>query len=229
MLHPHRQRPYTRILLAASLTWAAAICGPQARATSPGAARSATTAPRTRAPLVLWIERLGTGRAVRVRVADGHGRIDYAALPVLRELFRDVRSGRDHPVHFRLAWVLARLSAAFPAHPVILVSGYRNHSRSAKKSRHLRGRAADVRIPGVPNRVVVEWLRRNLRGIGVGYYPNSSFVHVDVRRHDALWVDYAGPGEPPCYDPNPVRAFRSGEADRLSRSEARRRCASRGR
>jgi hypothetical protein len=33
--------------------------------------------------------------------------------------------------------------------------------------------------------------------VGVGYYPNSSFVHLDVRETNTYWVDYAGPGEAP--------------------------------
>jgi hypothetical protein len=53
----------------------------------------------------------------------------------------------------------------------------------------------------VPNAVVCEFLRE-LEDVGVGYYPNSSFVHLDVRDHSAYWVDYAGPGEPPRSTPN---------------------------
>ena len=38
---------------------------------------------------------------------------------------------------------------------------------------------------------------RTLSDVGVGYYPNSSFVHLDVRDTNTYWVDYAGPGEAP--------------------------------
>jgi hypothetical protein len=31
----------------------------------------------------------------------------------------------------------------------------------------------------------------------VGYYPNSSFLHLDVRGYNSYWIDYAGPGEAP--------------------------------
>jgi hypothetical protein len=37
---------------------------------------------------------------------------------------------------------------------------------------------------------------------GCGYYPNSSFVHVDVRQPGTghvAWIDASGPGEPPHY------------------------------
>ena len=56
--------------------------------------------------------------------------------------------------------------------------------------------AVDFSIQGVPNTVLRDYLRR-FRNCGVGYYPNSSFVHLDVRTSAAYWVDYAGPGEAP--------------------------------
>jgi hypothetical protein len=34
----------------------------------------------------------------------------------------------------------------------------------------------------------------------VGYYPNSTFVHLDVRDTPATWIDYSKPGEPPRYN-----------------------------
>src|SRR5690606_9609465 len=34
---------------------------------------------------------------------------------------------------------------------------------------------------------------------GVGYYPNSYFVHMDVREDRGYWVDRSGPGEPADY------------------------------
>jgi len=49
----------------------------------------------------------------------------------------------------------------------------------AKNSLHMYGKAADVRLPqsdlSALRRVAV-----SLRGGGVGYYPKSQFVHVDV-------------------------------------------------
>jgi hypothetical protein len=44
---------------------------------------------------------------------------------------------------------------------------------------------------------------QELSETGVGYYPNSTFVHVDVRPDAAYWVDRSGPGEPPDYGPWP--------------------------
>jgi hypothetical protein len=76
-----------------------------------------------------------------------------------------------------------------------VVSGWRDHSYF-EDSRHKHSQAVDFSIPGVANTVLRDYVRR-FRNCGIGYYPNSSFVHLDVRDAAAYWVDYAGPGEAP--------------------------------
>ncbi|HEY0711832.1 MAG TPA: hypothetical protein VGF45_04105, partial [Polyangia bacterium] len=54
---------------------------------------------------------------------------------------------------------------------------------------------------------------------GVGYYPNSSFVHLDIRRGaSAFWIDYSGPGENAIYAKNALEDLRSGRAERWRRT-----------
>ena len=56
----------------------------------------------------------------------------------------------------------------------------REHSRGvAEHSQHSEGKAIDIRIPGVPTRIVQK-AALSLAAGGVGYYPHSQFVHVDV-------------------------------------------------
>ena len=60
-----------------------------------------------------------------------------------------------------------------------------------------------------------DFLRSAFQRIGVGYYPNSDFVHLDVRaRVSAFWIDYSGPGERAKYSRNP-----EGDLERESVSE----------
>jgi LysM repeat protein len=99
----------------------------------------------------------------------------------------------------RLIRLLAQVSDAFGGRDVRIVSGYRTQSW-VSASKHKDGRALDFSIPGVPNEALRDYLR-TLLNVGVGYYPNSSFVHLDVREGSAYWVDYAGPGEPPRKHP----------------------------
>src|SRR5262249_2532252 len=59
---------------------------------------------------------------------------------------------------------------------LFIISGYRPASVG---SMHSTGRAIDFRIEGVKNEDVVAFCK-TLGDTGCGYYPNSSFVHVDV-------------------------------------------------
>jgi uncharacterized protein YcbK (DUF882 family) len=45
----------------------------------------------------------------------------------------------------------------------------------------MAGKAIDIRIPGVPTRTLRDAAIK-IEGGGVGYYPRSDFVHVDVGR-----------------------------------------------
>lgn len=93
---------------------------------------------------------------------------------------------------------LAAIAKRFPNRPISLVSGYRPASRG---SLHQHGKALDLRVAGVSNEELVTFCR-TLPDTGCGYYPNSSFVHVDVRSPGAgkvTWIDSSGPGEAPNY------------------------------
>lgn len=91
--------------------------------------------------------------------------------------------------HFTAEGKTARLS---------LVSGVRPTSSG---SLHATGRALDFRLDGVKNEEIVKYCK-TIDDTGCGYYPNSSFVHVDVRDLAAghvSWIDASGPGESPRY------------------------------
>jgi uncharacterized protein YcbK (DUF882 family) len=51
----------------------------------------------------------------------------------------------------------------------------------AKRSLHMQGKAIDIRIPGI-ELADVRRAGLALKGGGVGYYPGSNFVHLDVGR-----------------------------------------------
>ena len=52
----------------------------------------------------------------------------------------------------------------------------------AKKSLHMSGMAADIRIPGVPLTALknAAYALQALNTGGVGYYPSNGFVHIDT-------------------------------------------------
>lgn len=49
----------------------------------------------------------------------------------------------------------------------------------AQNSYHMRGQAIDFRIDGI-SLAKVRKVAANLNKGGVGYYPRSNFVHIDV-------------------------------------------------
>jgi LysM repeat protein len=109
---------------------------------------------------------------------------------------------KDFRMNDRLLTTLAQVSDHFGGRPLRVVSGYRTTSW-VEESKHPLGRACDFVVLGVPNTVLRDYLR-TLDSVGVGYYPNSTFVHLDVREKNTYWVDYAGPGEPPRLTPTAV-------------------------
>lgn len=93
---------------------------------------------------------------------------------------------------------LQAIADKFPGKTITLVSGYRPAS---KGSPHQAARAFDIRIDGVTNESLVAFCK-TLQDTGCGYYPNSYFVHVDVRKEGVghvYWIDTSGPGEKPNY------------------------------
>jgi hypothetical protein len=93
---------------------------------------------------------------------------------------------------------LAKVTERYPDRVVSVVSGYRPQSEG---SLHQHGRAIDIQVEGVENTELVAFCR-SLKDTGCGYYPNSYFVHLDVRKPGTgtvSWIDASGPGEPPRY------------------------------
>ena len=129
------------------------------------------------------------------------GQLNRATLPGLTKILRHVASDSKKSVDPRLAYLIGLVSDHFGGKKIHVVSGYRPFSKKqyTPHSNHNLGRAMDFSIEGVPNTVVRDYCR-TLADAGVGYYPNSTFVHLDVRTGKAYWVDYSGPGEAPRYD-----------------------------
>ncbi len=136
-------------------------------------------------------------------VLTSRGKLIPKARDAIERMFASWRTGVEHDIDTRLIQLVVRVSDTFGGRPLRVVSGYREHS-FAEESKHKVGRAFDFSIPGIPNALVRDYLR-TLRHVGVGYYPNATHVHLDVREESAYWVDEAGPGEPPRYLGSPPK------------------------
>jgi uncharacterized protein YcbK (DUF882 family) len=110
-----------------------------------------------------------------------------------REIARVMRDGRTDQVHtidHRLVDLMARLRGTLrSSEPVQVVCGYRSPETNemlhettegvASNSLHMVGEAVDLRVVDRPLRYVRK-VAVGLKAGGVGYYPHSNFVHVDV-------------------------------------------------
>jgi uncharacterized protein YcbK (DUF882 family) len=128
------------------------------------------------------------------------GKITDGARTGIEKVLASWRTGQHQPINDRLIKLLVKVSDHFGGRAIRVVSGYRPYSPSqyTPHSRHNTGHAVDFSIPGVPNSVLRDYCR-TLPNVGCGYYPNSSFVHMDVRETSAYWVDFSGPGQAPRY------------------------------
>jgi uncharacterized protein YcbK (DUF882 family) len=158
-------------------------------------------------PLAFTPKRPGFVRLVRGtehfegQLITRRGRLVPSALPGLSRMMKHAPSDSKVSIDPRLATLLGMVSDHFGGRAIHVVSGYRPYTPTqfTRDSNHNHGRALDFHIPGVPNTVLRDFCR-TFRNAGVGYYPNSSFVHLDVRTTKAFWIDYSRPGEPPKYD-----------------------------
>jgi uncharacterized protein YcbK (DUF882 family) len=137
---------------------------------------------------------------VRLRVLDRRRHLVPSVLPAFSRLMRAESNGDVQQADPRLVTILAMVSDHFKGRDILFVSGYRPYSpqQYTPHSNHNVGRAIDFAVRGISNEVLRDYCR-TFRNVGVGYYPNSSFVHLDVRASKAYWVDYAGPGQRPRY------------------------------
>jgi uncharacterized protein YcbK (DUF882 family) len=114
------------------------------------------------------------------------------ALQAINYHLRDYRTGEIREIDRRLLDVLCELRRKLETTAQIeLISGYRSpstnamlHGKSpgvAEHSLHIEGMAADIRIPG-RNLSLLRKAAVSMKAGGVGYYPASQFVHVDVGR-----------------------------------------------
>lgn len=114
------------------------------------------------------------------------------SLEKINHILRDHRTGETKDIDVRLLDLLHALSRkAGAGRPYHVISGYRSPrtnallrakgSGVAERSLHLLGQAVDIRVPGVKLQDLYQ-AAVSLRGGGVGMYPESNFVHVDIGR-----------------------------------------------
>jgi uncharacterized protein YcbK (DUF882 family) len=132
-----------------------------------------------------------TGESLR-SVFWAEGQFVPDAMNDINKLLRDHRNNKITQIDPKLLFLLDQVSTQIGSGSVLhIISGYRSPESNqllaersngvARHSMHLEGKAIDVRIPG---RDLASLHKAALRagGGGVGYYPESQFVHMDTGR-----------------------------------------------
>lgn len=118
------------------------------------------------------------------------GRYEPDALREINRIMRDHHNGKVKSIDVGLLDLLHNLRQTLrTSKPISVISAYRTKATNellrkqgfmaVKHSLHIKGMAVDIRVP---DRRLSE-VRRAAHGLrlgGVGYYPKSEFVHVDV-------------------------------------------------
>jgi uncharacterized protein YcbK (DUF882 family) len=182
-----------------------AASGPGAKGALAAGAKGSTAHPasyamRPKTPGVVHATRLATNEDFTVRVSSRRGHVAPTALKSFERMMRST-SGFTHPPDPRLIALIGQVANHFGSRKLEVISGFRPYTPTqyTAHSNHDVGRALDFRVVGVPNEVLRDYCK-TLHNVGVGYYPNSTFVHLDVRDTPATWIDYSKPGEPPRYN-----------------------------
>ncbi len=114
------------------------------------------------------------------------------SLTEINHILRDYRTGEVKEIDRSLLDLLFSLGQKLESSgPFHIISGYRSAKTNlllsilsggvAKNSMHIEGKAIDIRLPGHDLKTL-QRAALDLKSGGVGYYPLSDFVHVDVGR-----------------------------------------------
>ena len=134
---------------------------------------------------------LHTGESLSTTYCEKGCYVD-GALKQINYILRDFRANEIKPIDPRLLDLLYTINRRlYTPEPFDIISGYRSPATNAmlagrsegvaRHSMHIQGKAADIRVPGRPLGEV--WRAAiGLWSGGVGFYPRSDFVHVDVGR-----------------------------------------------
>lgn len=141
---------------------------------------------------MLVVHSLNTRDKIAMRAANDHGGFGTRDLDKLAWVLREPSSGNRHPIDPALVDLIYKIQTHFHAQEIRVVSCYRT-PHGANASNHGRGRAIDIVVPGSTDSEVAQFAREQ-GFVGVGLYPTSGFVHVDVRQRSYFRLDSSAPG-----------------------------------
>ncbi len=110
-----------------------------------------------------------------------------AAQHVMSAIFPDKEGKVD-----RSLVIMLRDIAQVTGGRIQLISAFRRPSWRGDRNYHVRGQAADIRVPDMGARKLRD-VAKSLGIKGVGYYPTTKMIHIDARNEEWFWTDWSGP------------------------------------
>ncbi|MFT6925510.1 MAG: hypothetical protein ACJAZP_001094 [Psychromonas sp.] len=142
-------------------------------------------------PRELNLNNLHTGEELLTEYFNGKS-YQRSEMKKINHFCRDFRRNETINMDKRLFDQLSAIQQTIGCNSQVqLISGYRSPETNkmlrgqsngvAKKSMHMLGQAIDFRLQDVPL-IEVKKAALSLKVGGVGYYPDSNFVHIDTGR-----------------------------------------------
>ncbi|MBU1219252.1 DUF882 domain-containing protein [Myxococcota bacterium] len=157
---------------------------------------------------------LHTGESVKIRLYNKNGLLRKQAFRDFNRITRCHKENRIMTMNYRLLVEIYAAWIHFGMPQVSIYSGCRlpDKNNAHYKSKHHVGDAVDFTFDGVNRRSIVKYLlkRRDKNDeykLGIGYYPNQFYVHLDIRKESKFWVQLQKPFQKIQYAQNPVRYF----------------------
>jgi uncharacterized protein YcbK (DUF882 family) len=129
------------------------------------------------------------------------GSTDEATTAEIKKLFRCRKTHREHTMRKQTLAMIADIADRYSGKTIEYVSAYRANRSESSTSPHRHASALDFRIRGVQLREIRDYLWKSYTHVGVGWYPEGQYIHIDSRPtlNDTSWTFLHGSNH---YDPS---------------------------
>jgi uncharacterized protein YcbK (DUF882 family) len=155
----------------------------------------------------LYLHRPIEKESLKLNIFNPDGSYNVDAIQAASRMLRCRRTDTAKEMEPRLLTILSHVFDRFGERRIDVVSGFRNQRKTT--SYHYKGSAVDVRVEGISARRLQEYVETlDSGGMGIGIYPVTGFVHIDVRPPPSYrWVDYS-PSNPDAQQKRPPPWFK---------------------
>lgn len=130
------------------------------------------------------------------------GSVDVDTATALKHFLRCRRTGREHVLSSGVLAILVSVAQQWPGRVLDIVSGFRSPPFGVAHSKHFIGHAIDLRVEGIKTAKLRDFVWQKHHEVGVGFYLNEDFVHMDWRPGEPDMAWSAGrEGDEPNYNP----------------------------